>query len=59
LISLIWVVFCFRLAACDRRVGLGRDLDEIQLRALGEIERFESRQHSNLSTIRPDHSHLG
>jgi len=45
--------------AHHRRIRLRRHFDEIELRALGEIERFESSEHSDLSTIRPDDSHLG
>src|SRR4051812_5981875 len=42
-----------------RRIGLRRHLDEIELRAAREIERLESSEHSDLSAIGPDDSHLG
>jgi hypothetical protein len=41
------------------RIGLRRHFDEIQLRAACQVERLESSEHSDLSTIGPDDSHLG
>ena len=33
--------------------------DEIELGAASQVERFETCEHSDLSTIGPDDSHLG
>jgi hypothetical protein len=42
----------------DGRVRLRRHFDEIQLGCAGEVERFESSEHSDLATIGTDDSHL-
>src|SRR5690606_12419468 len=41
----------------DRRIGVGLDLDEVEPRVLGHLQRFVAREHADHFAVRADHAH--